>query len=265
MAGATMKLPAIGEVKKTHVYVGVAAAGGLIAYAYYRQSQMPPDTAEPGDEPIGTDVPADAAAGGGYGFDYSGSTGELIPGSYPDYRYPSYTAPVYSGNPVSNPEWSDKVQEKMEDRGADSAAVSLAVGRYLAKLCLSEAQADLIRQAIGAVGEPPQGSYSVSVCPASVTPTPTPTPTPTTPKMTAPTGLKATHVTRTKVDLDWNAVKGATGYAMFRDGHRVQSVVYSNGSIASLRANHVYHFSVRAIGPGGVLGPPASKSVRTKR
>ena len=262
---ATMNVPGIGPVKSTYVYAGGALVAGIVVMAYLRRSSAPAEEDATVEEPA-AELPAET--GYGAGFDYSGTIGSDYPGSYPDYRYPSYTPPVYSGRPSSNPEWADAVQEALEDRGADGSAVSSAVGRYLARLCLSDTQADLIRQALAAVGEPPQGAYSVSICPPTTTPPPTTNPPPAggggTPALKAPV-LRIKRIDKQGVSLDWDHVTGAYDWEVHRNGKFFKKENYSQSYVGGMKPNTTNKVTVYAIGQKGNRGPGATITVKTKR
>ena len=266
---ATMNLPGIGQVKSTYVYAGAAVAGGVVLVAYMRKQSAAAAENTGVDETAGTyDAAAEASAESTYGYDYSASGydygGISVGGSYPDYRYPSYTSPVYSGTPSTNPEWSDQVQEELTDRGVEALAISSAVGRYLAKLCLSDAQADIIRQAIAAGGEPPQGQYSVTVCPPSGGGTPPPSGGGGTGKPGRPAGLRVVGVGKNSMTIDWSDVPGATGYEVWRSGSLAGRTSTSRFSLTGLKPGLSYSIGVRATNAAGRSGMAQIRQ-KTKR
>jgi chitodextrinase len=67
----------------------------------------------------------------------------------------------------------------------------------------------------------------------------------------APTGLQVTGVTRTTVDLQWDATDGATGYVIERDGMQVGSPSGTTFTDSGLTAGTEYTYRVQAVGPGG--------------
>ncbi|MER5859119.1 glycoside hydrolase family 18 protein [Streptomyces sp900105245] len=88
-----------------------------------------------------------------------------------------------------------------------------------------------------------------------------------------PAGLRTTTVTSSSVGLSWSAVTGATGYSVYRDGTRVQTVTGTSATASGLAAaTTAYGFQVTAnndagesarsavvtatTGPGGGGGSP---------
>ncbi|MGW2461679.1 chitinase [Streptomyces sp. NPDC001761] len=67
----------------------------------------------------------------------------------------------------------------------------------------------------------------------------------------APTGLRTTTVTSSSVGLSWSAVTGATGYAVYRDGTRVQTVTGTSATVSGLAASTAYSFQVTAVNDAG--------------
>ncbi|MFF1285679.1 chitinase [Streptomyces sp. NPDC058299] len=67
----------------------------------------------------------------------------------------------------------------------------------------------------------------------------------------APAGLRTTSVTQSSVGLSWSAVTGATGYAVYRDGARVQTVTGTSATVSGLAASTAYSFQVAAVNDAG--------------
>ncbi|WP_164905034.1 chitinase [Streptomyces cyaneus] len=67
----------------------------------------------------------------------------------------------------------------------------------------------------------------------------------------APTGLKSGTVTSSSVALSWSAVAGATSYAVYRDGAKVQTVTGTSATIAGLSPSTAYSFQVAALNEAG--------------
>ncbi|MFF9674847.1 chitinase [Streptomyces eurythermus] len=67
----------------------------------------------------------------------------------------------------------------------------------------------------------------------------------------APAGLKTTTVTSSSVGLSWSAVTGATGYAVYRDGVKVQTVTGTSATVSGLAASTAYGFQVTAVNEAG--------------
>ncbi|MCL3995842.1 chitinase [Streptomyces lavenduligriseus] len=67
----------------------------------------------------------------------------------------------------------------------------------------------------------------------------------------APAGLKTTTVTSSSVGLSWSALTGATGYAVYRDGVKVQTVTGTSATVSGLAASTAYGFQVTAVNEAG--------------
>ncbi|MEU2061368.1 glycoside hydrolase family 18 protein [Streptomyces sp. NPDC013455] len=67
----------------------------------------------------------------------------------------------------------------------------------------------------------------------------------------APAGLKTTSVTSSSVGLSWSAVTGATAYAVYRDGARVQTVSGTSATVSQLAPSTAYSFQVAAVNDAG--------------
>ncbi|MFH9978394.1 chitinase [Streptomyces sp. NPDC017179] len=67
----------------------------------------------------------------------------------------------------------------------------------------------------------------------------------------APGGLAVTGTTSSSVSLSWNAVSGATGYNIYRDGSKVTAVSGSPATVTGLAAATSYSFQVTATNAAG--------------
>lgn len=67
----------------------------------------------------------------------------------------------------------------------------------------------------------------------------------------APGGLAVGSVTSSSVGLSWGAVSNATGYNVYRDGTKVQSVSGSSATVTGLSASTSYQFQVSATNAAG--------------
>ncbi|MFF9264127.1 chitinase [Streptomyces longwoodensis] len=79
----------------------------------------------------------------------------------------------------------------------------------------------------------------------------------------APTGLRTTSVTSSSVGLSWSAVTGATSYALYRDGTRVQSVTGTSATVSGLAASTAYGFQVSAVNAAGESAKSAAVTATT--
>ncbi|MFE3522727.1 chitinase [Streptomyces sp. NPDC059161] len=87
------------------------------------------------------------------------------------------------------------------------------------------------------------------------------TPSPTIPA--APGGLAAGSVSSSSVDLSWGAVSNATGYNVYRDGAKVQSVTGSSATVTGLSASTSYQFQVSATNAAGESPKSAAVTATT--
>ncbi|MGW7633478.1 chitinase [Streptomyces griseoincarnatus] len=79
-----------------------------------------------------------------------------------------------------------------------------------------------------------------------------------------PGGLTVSGTTASSVTLAWNAVSGATGYAVYRDGTRVTAVTGTSATVTGLAAATSYSFQVAATNAAGESAKSTSVSVRTR-
>ncbi|MFI7138216.1 chitinase [Streptomyces massasporeus] len=67
----------------------------------------------------------------------------------------------------------------------------------------------------------------------------------------APGGLNVSGTTSSSVSLAWNAVSGATGYTVYRDGTKVTAVSGTSATVTGLAASTSYSFRVTATNGAG--------------
>ncbi|MEZ7006814.1 chitinase [Streptomyces sp. AD55] len=79
----------------------------------------------------------------------------------------------------------------------------------------------------------------------------------------APAGLNVSGTTSSSVTLAWNAVSGATGYTVYRDGAKVTSVTGTSTTVSGLAADTSYSFQVAATNAAGESPKSAAVSGRT--
>ncbi|WP_217161597.1 chitinase [Streptomyces sp. AC512_CC834] len=80
----------------------------------------------------------------------------------------------------------------------------------------------------------------------------------------APAGLSVSGTTATSASLAWNAVSGATGYNIYRDGTKVTAVTGTSATVTGLAASTSYAFQVTATNPAGESAKSAAVTARTK-
>ena len=86
------------------------------------------------------------------------------------------------------------------------------------------------------------------------------------PAILPPTGLAAGSTTSSSVPLSWNAVSGATGYNVYRDGAKITASPVSATSYTSsgLAASTSYSFAVSSVGASGESALSGAVSATTK-
>ncbi|MER6344241.1 chitinase [Streptomyces sp. NPDC001595] len=79
----------------------------------------------------------------------------------------------------------------------------------------------------------------------------------------APTGLRTGTVTASSVALSWSPVTGATGYAVYRDGTRVQTATGTTATVTGLTPSTAYAFQVAAVNDAGESARSATVTATT--
>ncbi|WP_435600724.1 chitinase [Streptomyces sp. C10-9-1] len=72
-------------------------------------------------------------------------------------------------------------------------------------------------------------------------------------------------VTTTSVGLNWGAVAGATGYNVYRDGTKVQSVAATSATVGGLSPDTAYQFQVTATNTAGESAKSPAVTGRTAK
>ena len=78
-----------------------------------------------------------------------------------------------------------------------------------------------------------------------------------------PTGLSATAISATRVDLTWNVSSGATGYALYRDGGLLATPTSTSFSDTTVSPSTLYAYAVAATNGSGSSGASAPVQVST--
>lgn len=157
-----LKIPGIGQVDKKYVIAGVVVAVGVGVIVYMRsrnaanaaattaQSSGSADTTtDPSIDP-NTGIPYAEESGGAY----SGYGGYGDSGGYGSYGgYPG----TYNPNPNQITTNSDWVQAAIGIVPGDTNAVTAALSAVLGGLTVTHAQKNLFLEAVGLLGQPPQG------------------------------------------------------------------------------------------------------------
>lgn len=79
----------------------------------------------------------------------------------------------------------------------------------------------------------------------------------------APAGLAVGTTTASSVSLSWNAVSGATGYTVYKDGAKATTTTGNSATVTGLTANTAYQFTVTATNAAGESVKSGSVSGRT--
>lgn len=79
----------------------------------------------------------------------------------------------------------------------------------------------------------------------------------------APAAPAVGTVTSTSVTLSWPAVPGATGYAVYRDGTKVQTVTGTTATVTGLTPSTAYAFQVTALNDAGESAKSAAVTATT--
>ncbi|GAA3583473.1 chitinase [Streptomyces osmaniensis] len=79
----------------------------------------------------------------------------------------------------------------------------------------------------------------------------------------APTGLKTGAIAATSIALSWSPVAGATGYAVYRNGIKVQTATGTSATVGGLTPSTAYSFQVAAVNDAGESAKSATVTATT--
>ncbi|MGW4752556.1 chitinase [Streptomyces chartreusis] len=79
----------------------------------------------------------------------------------------------------------------------------------------------------------------------------------------APTGLKTGTIAATSIALSWSPVAGATGYAVYRNGTKVQTATGTSATVGGLTPSTAYSFQVAAVNDAGESAKSATVTATT--
>lgn len=160
-----MKLPGIGEVKPTYVWIGGGVVGGIVLYAYAKRraaknaaaadtSSADSSTTDNSIDPT-TGLPY-ADEGGVYGY------GAIDPSTGVPYQYESGTtnATTSANTITTNQEWLGQAeQDAQEIFGATYTLASGALGKFLAQTPggLNDSEYLVVSEVLAELGQPPVG------------------------------------------------------------------------------------------------------------
>jgi hypothetical protein len=236
IAGKTMN--------KNVVYFGGAAALGFIGYAWWKNGTSGPPEMLTADPNLGAVPPPTDRTGF------------------------SVTDPSGSRPPQTNAEWRDLAVSKLVASGIEAAAISSAIGKYLGHQPLTKTEQDLVRQALAAAGDPPQGGpYSIVEIPSGgVVAT----------KPVAVSGLRYGGILPpdpggpwVNMRIQWDAQPGMT-YKIFVENVDGAGAISTGGASGDFYQNtgtfvaygmgrgYTYRFTVAAINSQNEVGPERS-------
>lgn len=206
MTTAEVDVPGIGNVKTEYVYAGGALVAGIAGYAWWKKRRS--DAAGPV-----VLNPNDVVPATGYSPAPSGDSTVNVDGT--------------AGKITTNSQWTSFVVDKISAYGFDPTTASVALGKWITHSTGPWVQLDIdiIRQAVGLAGYPPEGGPW---------PIPTVTTTPgtggggTSGAMKAPGGLHVNKAVGT-VQIVWDADNATDMYRVeIRNkatGHLLQQMV----------------------------------------
>jgi hypothetical protein len=143
----SIDLPLAGPVKKRHLAIGGAVVAGVVGYAWwkhFRSSDMPAEI-----------DPGFADFSGGLQTGTGGTTQPGIPWEPADGADPDGLPPT------TNAQWTQRGVDWMQNLGFDPQLVATTLGKYLARVPVTQVEADIIRTVEGAIGKPPVGEYRI--------------------------------------------------------------------------------------------------------
>jgi len=250
-----IEMPDLKGNKKVYLWVGGAALL-FVGYRWYQSRQAASAAAAtPVDATLGTGSVTDAP-GGAYG-----------PGNV-QYGGADITTPTET--PSTNAQWSTAAVTALVNQGWDGMTVQTAIGRFLTDASVDTGQETIVRAAIGAVGNPPQGNHTIIHMPTpapSPTPTPTPTPGAKYGPISGPPALKLGAVTRSTIRVTWQPLKNATAYHETLTGggiNKAQDTTATYAYYTGLKPNTTYSFHAYGKTPES-LGATAALTIKTAK
>jgi hypothetical protein len=165
--------------KSASQWLGAAAlaGGGFIAYRWINR-------AGPGDGAIRapTATPETTTEDPGPTMELEGDPSQLPDEEEEQPRFPAA--------PTNNAQWGTAATDRLIAMGWNGQVASTIIGKYLQRLALSNTDADVLRAALGQVGEPPEGGpWPITIstpAPTVIPPVETPPPVVTPPVTTPP-------------------------------------------------------------------------------
>lgn len=144
MADADVKVPGLGQTKKTWVIVGITAAGGFVAYRWW-QSRSGASTAAAATTAVVD--PNNPGTGN------VAATAQNAPASTDSTLSVGVSAPPFT----DNASWTQAAVNYLSGIGYDPSTVAQALGLFLGRQPLTSDQQNIVRAAEGIEGLPPVG------------------------------------------------------------------------------------------------------------
>lgn len=146
---ATITVPGIGPVRREYIVAAVAVVAGIVGYAWWARAPIgePTPPADPAFDAFASDAAGGVVSGTGGGYTITAPDPATLP-------------------PRTNAEWATRAVDRLADIGYEAGHVALVLGKYLGRLDLTTAEADIARTAIAMLGPPPVGEYTVKTASA---------------------------------------------------------------------------------------------------
>lgn len=226
-------VPVAGKVDK-RVIIGVGvAAGGFVAYRYYKARNA-----------VSSDTSTDGS------FEDPGVLPGVAGAVKPNNMYGSgdTTQTSDSSAVTTNAAWSQLALSQLSQGDRWSYAdISTALGNFLDGQPLSDDQQTIVRAALAVAGHPPVGNPTI-ITGGNTT------------ISVAPSGLAVSSVTPTSALINFVPVPGARTYNVYRSGAAAPSGSSNNTpvTLSDLTPNTSYSVTVAAVSASGAVGPKSS-------
>ncbi|HEY2087446.1 MAG TPA: fibronectin type III domain-containing protein [Mycobacterium sp.] len=232
---ADVDVPKVGKVDKKVLIPIVVAAGGYVAYRYYKARQ---DAAA---------VPTDPGMSDQLGGLGPGVTNPSSNVGLPIVDTSGSSTGGFQG--TTNSQWSEFVTERLQQDGRWSySVIAVALGNLLSDRPLTSEQQDIARAAIGIAGQPPVGYHTII-------------PGGNTSITIAPAGVSATATGPDKVRVSFSGVAGAATYNVYVNGSVRGTGGASPIDVGGLTPGTSYSVQVAAVSTAGLPGPKSSSAV----
>jgi hypothetical protein len=230
-AAGTVDIPKLGKVKKVYFWGAIGVVALYVGYRWYAsQTAGASDGVDYTTGDVGEGLEASGVVGAGGVSGNNQYAGTVTDGTDDDAIN-------------TNAQWTQRAAEILANAGMDPATVYAALGEFLARRPLDDAEASIARAAMAAAGQPPEGRpWTIVPQVGEVT-------------LGAPSGLKATGTTTNSVSLSWSGVANAAKYEVYQGSASAGSTSSTSMTVSGLTANTSYTFQVAAVATTGKAGP----------